>query len=132
MAVGLLLITYQGIGTTLLQAAARLYGNTPLQVVILELSFDGTPHATQSGTSAYQALRQVECDDGVLILTDLYGAAPAHLAKQVTELGTRCRRVSGLSLPMLLRVFNYAEQPLDELARTAATGGRNAVVTDDA
>jgi PTS system ascorbate-specific IIA component len=126
------MITYQGVGPALLQAATRLYGNAPLKVVVLELPFDGAPEATQSGASAYQALRQVDCEDGVLILTDLYGAAPAHLAKQVTELGTRCRRVSGLSLPMLLRVFNYAEQPLDDLARTAATGGRNAVVTDDA
>ena len=132
MAVGLLLITYQGIGSTMLQAATRLHGNMPMKAIALELRFDGTPEATQSGTGAYQALRQVDSEDGVLILTDLYGAAPAHLAKQVTELGTPCRRVSGLSLPMLLRVFNYAEQPLDELARTAAAGGRNAVVTDDA
>ena len=132
MAVGLLLITYQGIGSTMLQAATRLYGNTPLTVVVLELRFDGTPEATQTGASAYQALRQVDSEDGVLILTDMYGAAPSQLAKQVSELGTRCHRVSGLSLPMLLRVFNYAEQPLDELARTAAAGGRNAVVTDDA
>jgi PTS system ascorbate-specific IIA component len=132
MAVGLLLITYQGIGSTMLQAATRLYGNTPLKVVVLELRFDGTPEATQSGASAYQALRQADSEDGVLILTDMYGAAPSQLAKQVSELGTRCHRVSGLSLPMLLRVFNYAEQPLDELARTATAGGRNAVVTDDA
>jgi PTS system ascorbate-specific IIA component len=132
MAIGILLITYQGIGSAMLEAASRLHGSTPLKTVVLELRFDGSSEATQSGTGAFQALRQVDCEDGVLILTDLYGAAPANLAKQVAQLGTRCRRVSGLSLPMLLRVFNYAEQPLDELARTAAAGGRNAVVADDA
>lgn len=132
MAVGILLITYQGIGPAMLAAATRLHGNAPLRTATLELRFDGAPEATQSGTGAYQALRQVDGEEGVLILTDLHGAAPAHLAKQVTQLGTRCRRVSGLSLPMLLRVFNYAEQSLDELAQTAAAGGRNAVVTDDA
>jgi PTS system ascorbate-specific IIA component len=132
MAVGILLITYQGIGSAMLEAATRLHGSAPLKSVALELRFDGTPEATQSGTGAYQKLRQVESEDGVLILTDLYGAAPANLAKQVAALGTPCRRVSGLSLPMLLRVFNYAEQSLDDLARTAAAGGRNAVVADDA
>jgi PTS system mannose-specific IIA component len=132
MAVGLFLITYQGIGSSLLQAATRLHGNAPLNVVVLELKFDGTPEATQTGASAYQALRQVDGEDGVLILTDMFGAAPSQLAKQVSELGSRCQRVSGLSLPMLLRVFNYAEQPLDELARTAAAAGRNSVVTNDA
>jgi len=32
----------------------------------------------------------------------------------------------------LLRVMHYAEQELDELARTAAAGGRNGVVIDHA
>ena len=43
----------------------------------------------------------------------------------------RVLRVAGLGLPMLLRAFNYAEQPLEELARTAAAGGRNGIVIDD-
>jgi PTS system ascorbate-specific IIA component len=40
--------------------------------------------------------------------------------------------VSGLNLPMLLRVLNYAEQPLGELAQTAAHGGRTGIRIDDA
>jgi PTS system mannose-specific IIA component len=38
--------------------------------------------------------------------------------------------VSGLNLPMLLRVLNYPEQSLDELAQTAAHGGRGGIVVD--
>ena len=83
-------------------------------------------------SAASAAMRKVEGDAGVLILTDLHGAAPARLAARLAQLGTPVRRVSGLSLPMLLRVFNYAEQPLDELARTAAAGARNGVMIDDA
>ena len=40
------------------------------------------------------------------------------------------RRVSGVNLPMVLRVCNYAEQALDELAQTAAAGARTGVVVD--
>jgi PTS system ascorbate-specific IIA component len=39
--------------------------------------------------------------------------------------------VSALSLPMLLRVMNYAELGLDELPAVAAAGSRNGVVHDD-
>ena len=53
-------------------------------------------------------------------------------AEKLVHLGTPARRVSGLSLPMLLRVPNYPELDLDELARTAAAGARNGVVVDDA
>ena len=42
------------------------------------------------------------------------------------------RRVSALSLPMLLRVMNDAELELDELPAVAAAGARNGAITDDA
>lgn len=130
MPVGLLLITHEGVASALLAAAIRVAGAPPLKVSIYELPAD--PVDDDSLPAASAALRRVEHEDGVLMLTDLHGAAPARLAERVARLGTPARRVSGVSLPMLLRVFNYAEQPLDELARTAAAGGRNGVVTDDA
>ena len=74
----------------------------------------------------------MDAGDGVLMLVDLYGATPARIAEKLSRLGTPAQRVSGLSLPMLLRVQNYPEQALEELARTAAAGARNGVVIDDA
>jgi PTS system ascorbate-specific IIA component len=65
-------------------------------------------------------------------LSDLYGASPSRLAQRLAQLGTPARRVSGLSLPMLLRVLNHADAELDELARIAVSGARNGVVADDA
>ena len=58
---------------------------------------------------ASAALRRVDGGQGVLVLTDLYGATPSNLAAQLARLGTPVRRVSALSLPMLLRVMNYAD-----------------------
>ena len=68
----------------------------------------------------------------MLVLTDLYGGSPSNLAAQVARLGTPVRRVSSLNLPMLLRVMNYADLPLDELPAIAAAGARNGVRLDDA
>lgn len=129
MSVGILLVTHEGVGSPLLAAAQRLLGNLPLSVGVYELAWDADLEASLPAAST--ALRQVAGDDGVLLLSDLYGASPARLAARLCQLGTAARRVSGVSLPMLLRALNYAEQPLDELARTAATGGRNGVVQDD-
>jgi PTS system ascorbate-specific IIA component len=130
MAVGLLLLTHESLGTALLAAATQVFGAPPLKATAFELARNVDLDEVLPAASA--ALRRVEGEHGVLILTDLAGAPPAQLARRLTQLGTPCRRVSGLSLPMLLRVFNYAEQELDELARTAAAGGRNGVVNDDA
>ncbi|MCR6662774.1 MAG: PTS sugar transporter subunit IIA [Luteimonas sp.] len=131
MAVGILLVTHTGIGSALVAVAdGMLRGNLPLRVEAFEVPFDGDPDALLPQASA--ALRKVDGGHGVLILTDLYGATPSNLAAKLARIGTPARRVSALNLPMLLRVLNYAELPLDELPAVAAAGARNGVIHDDA
>ncbi|MGV8941490.1 MAG: PTS sugar transporter subunit IIA [Lysobacter sp.] len=130
MAIGILLITHEGIGSAVLAVAGRLLNPLPLRVEALEVPFDGDPDQLLPQASA--ALRRVDGGAGVLVLTDLYGATPSNLAAKVAQLGTPVRRVSGLSLPMLLRVLNYAELSLDELPAVAAAGARNGVRLDEA
>jgi PTS system ascorbate-specific IIA component len=107
MPVGVLLVSHPGIGSALLSVASQLLRRLPLPVEAFEVGV------------------------GVLVLTDLYGATPANVASRLARLGTPVRRVSGLSLPMLLRVLNYAELGLDELPAVAAAGARNGVVLDE-
>ncbi|MFC0678800.1 PTS sugar transporter subunit IIA [Lysobacter korlensis] len=130
MAVGILLITHEGIGTAVRAVAAQMLRPLPLVVEVFEVPFDGDLDVLLPQASL--ALRRADQGDGVLVLTDLYGATPSNLAARVAALGTPVHRVSALSLPMLLRVLNYAEQPFEELARVAAAGARNGVVLDDA
>ncbi len=130
MAVGILLVTHPGIGSALLDVARRLLGTLPLRVEVLEVAFDAEADAVLPVASA--ALRRADAGDGVLLMTDLYGASPSNIAAQVAQLGTPVRRVSAVNLPMLLRVMNYAELGLDQLPAVAATGGRNGVLLDDA
>ncbi len=130
MAVGILLVTHPGTGTALLAVATRLLQQLPLKVDVFEVPFDGDPDLLLPQASA--ALRRVDGGDGVLVLTDLYGATPSNIAARLARLGTPVRRVSALSLPMLLRVMNYAELELDELPAVAAAGARNGVIHDDA
>jgi PTS system ascorbate-specific IIA component len=130
MAVGILLITHPGIGPTLIAVATRLLRQLPLKTEAFEVSFDADPDSLLPAASA--ALRRVDDGQGVLVLTDLYGATPSNLAAQLARLGTPVRRVSALNLPMLLRVMNYAELDLEELPAVAAAGARNGVIHDDA
>ena len=130
MAAGILLVTHPGIGTALATVAERLLGRLPLQLEVFELAYDADPGTVLPAASA--ALRRADGGGGVLVLTDLYGATPANLAARLAHLGTPVRRVSALSLPMLLRVLNYPELPLDELPAVAAAGARNGVLHDDA
>jgi PTS system ascorbate-specific IIA component len=130
MTCGILLVTHPGVGSALLSVATQLLRQLPLKTEAFEVPFDADlddllPHASA-------ALRRVDSGHGVLVLTDLYGASPSNLAGALARLGTPVRRVSALSLPMLLRVMNYPEQGLDQLPATAAAGTRNGAIVDDA
>ncbi len=130
MACGILLITHPGIGSAILDVAGQLLRPLPLKAEAFEVPVGASPEALLPQASA--ALRRVDDGDGVLVLTDLYGATPSNLAAQLARLGTPVRRVASLSLPMLLRVMNYPEQGLDALPATAAAGTRNGAIIDDA
>ncbi|GHH48081.1 MULTISPECIES: PTS sugar transporter subunit IIA [Gammaproteobacteria] len=130
MACGILLITHPGIGSALLSVATGLLRQLPLKTEAFEVPFDADLDALLPQASA--ALRRVDTGEGVLVMTDLYGASPSNLARRVAQLGTPVRRVSALSLPMLLRVMNYPEQELQDLPATAAAGTRNGAIIDDA
>ena len=130
MACGILLVTHPGIGPSILTVATALLRQLPLKTEAFEVPLDADLEHLLPQASA--ALRRVDGGDGVLVLTDLYGASPSNLAGQLARLGTPVRRVSALSLPMLLRVMNYSEQGLDQLPATAAAGTRNGALIDDA
>ncbi|WP_349985719.1 PTS sugar transporter subunit IIA [Stenotrophomonas sp. WHRI 8082] len=130
MTCGILLVTHPGVGSALLDVANRLLRHLPLKTEAFDVPFDADLDTLLPHASA--AMRRVDGGDGVLILTDLYGASPSNLAAKLARLGTPARRVAALSLPMLLRVMNYPEQDLDQLPATAAAGARNGAIVDDA
>lgn len=130
MAVGILLLTHTGLGGALLEAARGVVGVLPLAVEAVEYA-NGEP-AEGALHRAARCMRALDSGAGVLVLTDLYGSTPSNLGAQLAAQGTPVRRVSGLNLPMLLRVLNYADQELAELALTAAAGARNGVILDTA
>ncbi len=130
MACGILLITHPGVGASVLQVATGLMKQLPLKAEAFEVPFDADLSELLPAASA--ALRRVDGGQGVLVLTDLYGASPSNLAAQLARLGTPVRRVSALSLPMLLRVMNYWDHELEALPAIAAAGTRNGAIVDDA
>ena len=95
MAVGILLVTHPGVGTALVAVATRLLRQLPLKTEAFEVAFDADLDLTLPQASA--ALRRVDGGDGVLVLTDLYGASPSNLAAKLARLGTPVRRVASLN-----------------------------------
>ena len=127
-AAGILLLTHEEIGNALITAAKHVMPRLPCQLDTLEVGANDDPSAMLP--AAARAARALDRGGGVLVLSDLYGSTPCNIANKLAGLGVRARCVSGLNLPMLLRVLNYPDKPLDELAEVAASGGRGGICID--
>ncbi|HHJ14929.1 MAG TPA: PTS fructose transporter subunit IIA [Gammaproteobacteria bacterium] len=126
MTVGILLVTHGNIGAVLLQTATDVLGVCPLQACAVSAPVDCDPDwvLREAGVAA----DRLDQGDGVLVLTDLYGSTPGNIACRLHE-QHQVRVVSGVNLPMLIRVLNYPALGLDELTHKAVTGGRDGVLT---
>ncbi|WP_456408120.1 PTS sugar transporter subunit IIA [Thiolapillus sp.] len=124
MSIGILLVTHPGIGETLLKNACNLLGACPLRVHCMDIPLESD--AEDQLQAVLQAARDLDDGKGVLILTDAFGATPSNIACQLTG-KMQANVVSGLNLPMLIRVFNYANDDLPALTHKAADGGMRGI-----
>ncbi len=117
--IGILLITHGDIGKELLRTAQSILKTFPTAADYLRVEY--TFDITQAKKQALAKIKFLDEGEGVLILTDLFGATPHNISTGLKNV--RSCVISGLNLPMLLRSFNYAHLSLEALAEKASEGG---------
>lgn len=128
MSVGVLLITHPGVGSSMLHIASRILGHPTLPVKCLEVPPDAALKPTCE--RARSMLKVLNRGAGVLVLTDIYGATPHNIAREIAcDRKGQTTVLSGLNLPMLVRVFNYPQDDLDTLVSKAAEGGTRGIMS---
>jgi PTS system mannose-specific IIA component len=125
MSVGVLLVTYNHIGDELLKAAIFTLNGCPLKARVLRIGNTQDPEGLVAQARALVA--ELNSGAGVLVLTDMYGSTPSNVATKLLD-DESVIVVAGVSLPMLIRVLNYATLSLPELAKKAVSGGCRGIV----
>ena len=129
MTVGLLLITHDRIGQELLDTATTTLSVCPLRARVLSVPEQVDPAELYDDAS--DLLHRLDDGAGVLVLTDAYGSTPSNVASRLAQ-KEKVAVIAGLNLPMLLRVLNYPDLPLFDLAEKAVTGGRDGIIVVEA
>lgn len=124
MTVGVLIITHGNIGESLLDTAIKTLGFCPLQTETLSAP-------QNADIDEIDALAEIMCmrlneGKGVLVLTDMYGSTPSNIANRL--MSPEVSVISGINLPMLIRVMNYPKLSLPELINKALTGGHDGIL----
>ena len=130
MSVGLLLVSHNDIGAELCATASSILKQSMPSVRQISVPSDMEPEVLGKYADLINtAMQELDQGDGVLVLTDVHGATPDNLARYFCK---ECNAVvvSGMNLPMLLRILNYAQQPIGQLCETAVNGGKTGIRQD--
>ena len=123
--IAILIVTHGEIGTSLLDSASQILGRRPDQISTLSVWRQDDPDDLV--LRARELMEQIDAGDGVLILTDIFGATPGNVVSKLLEDG-KVEGVSGVSLPMLLRVLTSRNGSISAAVQRALSGGAEGLV----
>jgi len=123
--IGILIISHGDLGNSLINCANHVMGKRPEHLVHLGVTIQDDPDVVI--LNALELLKQLDCGDGVLILSDICGATPCNIATELVSPG-RVECLSGVNLSMLIRALTYRDKSLESLVEKALSGGKEGVM----
>jgi PTS system mannose-specific IIA component len=123
--IGVLVVTHCQLGEALLEAADFILGERPEGMVAV--SIDLNENADKLRKKIADGIKQLKSEDGILILTDMFGGTPSNLSYSFLEEG-RIEVISGVNLPILIRAASARKnQTLSELAANLEAFGKKSI-----
>ncbi len=123
--IGLLILAEKNLGAGLIATAVHTLGSRPPQLEATEFSHSAPPEHIEAQLREH--LQKLDEGDGVLILADVYGATHTNIACRLLA-RRRIELITGVNLPMLLRVLNYRQLKMDDLIDKALSGGCGGII----
>ncbi len=122
---GLFIIAHAPLANALREAALHAFPDAAQALAAYDVpAAAGTEQALADAAARLAALGTTE----TLILTDVFGATPCNVARQLAE-RPGVRVVAGVNVPMVWRALNYRQKPLDELVVLALAGATQGVMS---
>ena len=123
--IGITIVTHRQLGDALIDAAGFILGSKPDAVVSISIDINEKVDALRSDIA--KAIKMVQQDKGVLILTDMFGGTPSNLSYSFLEDG-KVEVISGVNLPMLIKAVGSRDKmALTELAVHLETYGKKSI-----
>ncbi|HEU0094194.1 MAG TPA: PTS sugar transporter [Vicinamibacteria bacterium] len=119
--IGIVVVTHGALAAELVNAARTIVGDIP---AIAAVSIGWTDDMGSARAAIERALAEVGGGD-VLILTDMFGGTPTNVS--LPFLSPKVEIVTGVNLPMLIKVTTLREGDLVEVARVIREQGKGAI-----
>ena len=119
--IGIVVVTHGRLATELVNAARTIVGEIP---AIAAVSIGWGDDVDAARDAIGKAVAEVGGGD-VLILTDMFGGTPTNVS--LPFLSARVEIVTGVNLPMLIKLSSLREGDLLEVARVVREQGKGAI-----
>ena len=119
--IGIVVVSHGRVAEELVNAARTIVGEIPS---IAAVSIGWGDDVGVSGEAIRQAIAAVGEGD-VLVLTDMFGGTPTNVS--LPFLSPRVEIVTGVNLPMLIKLTSVREGQLLEVARMVREQGKGAI-----
>ncbi|CAM8279629.1 PTS fructose transporter subunit IIA [Candidatus Methylopumilus universalis] len=123
--ISILLITHGELGKSLIECATHVLGDKPLFLESLSIENDCTHESMFKQIS--EKINLLDQGDGVLILTDIFGATPCNIITKIIKPG-KVSAIAGVNLSMLIRTISYRNEPFDSLISKAIQGAQDGII----
>ena len=123
--VGIVLINHGFLGQTLIDCAKHVIGDPLKNITAVGINGNGSIEAMTE--KAAEAISNVDDGSGIIVLTDMYGGSPSNITKKLLE-SDNVYGISGVNLPMLIRVLTYQDRDIKTLIKKGLSGGSEGVM----
>ena len=124
--IGIVVVTHRQLGDALIGATEFIIGNRP--EAMESVSIDLSENADKLRTKIARGIKKVQGQEGILILTDMFGGTPSNLSYSFLEEG-HIEVLSGVNLPILIQAASLRDKnmKLDELAAKLEIFGKKSI-----
>ncbi len=123
--IGILIVTHEKLGDVLIDAAEFILGERPQAVEPVSINLAENVELLRGRIE--KAIKKVNHNRGVLILTDMFGGTPSNLSYSFLEEG-RVEVLTGVNLPIVIKAITAREnQKLADLAQGLETYGKKSI-----
>ena len=123
--IGIVIVTHCQLGEALIGAAEFIIGSRPESIE--SVSIDLSQNAEKLREKIARGIKKVKGQEGIIILTDMFGGTPSNLSYSFLEEG-HIEVLSGVNLPILIQAVNTRKKmELDQLAANLEVFGKKSI-----
>ena len=121
--IGVVVCTHSNLAPALMDAATMILGTFENSASVMVQPGDSGEKIVDDLTTA---IKSVERGSGTIVLCDMFGGTPSNVS--LSLLSQDIEVVTGVNLPMLLKLFTCRDKALSDVAKLIQSHGRDNIL----